>query len=183
MEESRKSRFFLWVVIIFIIMNAATIATILFYVLQPGKTARAYIPNYLQSERRAQKFSSRYFQEQLNLSDEQHAAFRKMNPAFRQETRNIVQNINILRKRIFDELTAPASDTIYLYQLSDSIGQLHGQLKKLTCRYYLNLKRICNDEQQKKLEILFQPVLNNEMQQMWAGKHYRKRYRQNNLMK
>ena len=54
-------------------------------------------------------------------------------------------------------------DTTRLNALSDSIRYLHSNLKKLTYRYYLEIKGICNSEQQKNLELLFSEVFNNDV--------------------
>lgn len=54
--------------------------------------------------------------------------------------------------------------------LSDSIGYLHSNLKKLTYRYYIDIKSICNQEQQKKLEQLFGEIFASDMHMGQNGK-------------
>jgi len=59
-------------------------------------------------------------------------------------------------------MSAVKSDTSMLSALSDSIGYLHSDLKKLTYMYYLEIKGICDPEQQKKLEQLFGEAFSND---------------------
>jgi Spy/CpxP family protein refolding chaperone len=79
-----------------------------------------------------------------------------------------VQGIHVeladLRRLMLQEMSAKNSDTIKLNQLSDSIGLLHAKLKRLTYRYYLDMKDISTPEQQEKLEILFSGIFTRDIQ-------------------
>jgi hypothetical protein len=68
------------------------------------------------------------------------------------------------------EMAAIKSDTSRLNMLSDSIGHLHSNLKKLTYGYYLDIKNICNPEQQKKLEQLFGEMFTNDAPMGFPGR-------------
>ena len=68
------------------------------------------------------------------------------------------------------EMAKKNSDNNKLNMLSDSIGYLHSNLKKLTYRYYIDIKSICNQEQQKKLEQLFGEIFASEMHMGQNGK-------------
>ena len=60
---------------------------------------------------------------------------------------------------MLSEMAADNYDTIRLNTLSDSIGYLHADLKKVTYKYYLDIKNICDQQQQQKLEQLFAECL------------------------
>ena len=60
------------------------------------------------------------------------------------------------------EMTAEKSDARKLEKLSDSMGNLHAELKKETFKYYLNLKSICNADQRKELEDLFSIIFTSD---------------------
>jgi hypothetical protein len=47
--------------------------------------------------------------------------------------------------------------------LSDSIGMLHSELKKITYTYYLDFKRISTPEQQQKLKEIFWLIFEGEI--------------------
>ena len=61
------------------------------------------------------------------------------------------------------ELALEKSDTAKLNILAGSIGILHAELKKVTCNYYLDFKKICTPEQQQKLEELFRGIFEGDM--------------------
>ena len=67
------------------------------------------------------------------------------------------------------EMSEKNCDTNKLNLLSDSIGYLHADLKKLTYKYYLDFKNICNEQQQEKLEQLFGEMFSSDVQmgQKW----------------
>lgn len=100
-------------------------------------------------------YSGRWFSDQLNLSDEQMTRFTEFNPLFRENVRNINNRLNLFRQQMFSEMVSEECDTIRLNKLSDSIGYLHSDLKKITYKYYLEIKNICNQQQQQQLEQLF----------------------------
>ena len=81
--------------------------------------------------------------------------FVEFNPAFRENVRNINMDLNLLRQKMLSEMAAENCDTIRLNTLSDSIGILHANLKKVTYKYYIDIKNICDQQQQEKLEQLF----------------------------
>ncbi len=81
--------------------------------------------------------------------------FAEFNPAFRENVRNINMNLNLLRQKMLSVMASEKYDTIRLNILSDSIGILHADLKKVTYKYYIDIKNICDQQQQEKLEQLF----------------------------
>jgi hypothetical protein len=68
------------------------------------------------------------------------------------------------------EMASAKSDTTKLNMLSDSIGYMHSRLKKLTYKYYLDIKIICNKEQQQKLEQLIREMFANDAPMGFPGR-------------
>ena len=68
------------------------------------------------------------------------------------------------------EMSASKSDTSKLNALSDSIGHLHSDLKKITFRYYLDIKNMCDPEQQQKLEQIFDQMFSTDSHEGRQGK-------------
>ena len=100
--------------------------------------------------------------------------FSEFNPEFRQKVMAINRNLEIKRKEMLAEMSKKNCDTNRLNLLSDSIGYLHAGLKKQTYLYYMNFKRICNEEQQEKLEQLFGEMFSSDVQmeperKRWPG--------------
>jgi Spy/CpxP family protein refolding chaperone len=161
MQKENKHTLMIWAIVILAVMNVATLATILYHQYQPEKTGENKA-QLQQTEEEVATFSGRYFRDKLNMNGEQMSRFREFNQGFRQQARNTAIEMSEKRKRMFMQMKNPQRDTVKLNMLSDSIGYLHSHLKKLTYRYYLDIKDICTPEQQKQLEQLFQEIFTND---------------------
>jgi len=159
-----------WAIVILALMNISTIATIMYENYQSVKTVATSVSDRKQLEVDSEKFTGRYFRDQLNLSSEQMDKFKEFNPVFRPKARYITIELAEKRKQMLIEMSALNSDTARLNAFSDSIGQLHSNLKKITYRYYMEIKSICNQEQQKKLEQIFGEMFTNDSQLGYPGK-------------
>lgn len=151
-----------WALVFLAVMNISTLATILYHQRQSIKPAEPTTENQAQLEADASKFSGRYFRDKLQLDSEQMDKFRTFNPVFRTQARTITVELVRLRQEMMNEMSASHSDTIRLTKLSDSIGFLHRDLKKLTYRYYMDIKNMCNTAQQKQLQLLFNSMFTND---------------------
>ena len=111
-----------------------------------------------------------YFHDQLSFNSEQMSRFVEFNPVFRENVSCINMNLNTLRQKMLSEMASGKYDTIRLNTLSDSIGILHANLKKVTYKYYLEIKNICDQQQQEKLEQLFSRMFANDSRMGQYGK-------------
>jgi len=178
MKTENRNRWMVWAIVVLAILNITTLVTFIYHKNQAIEREIAAIPDPVKSETESMLYSGRYFREELNLSKEQMVRFSQFNPEFRQDARAI--NIKLAEKRheMLVEMAEKNSDRNKLNLLSDSIGYLHAELKKITFMYYLNFKSICSQEQQKKLEQLFGEVFNSDTQilQNGAGRQGGRRY-------
>jgi Spy/CpxP family protein refolding chaperone len=170
MKTENKYSLMIWAIAILAIMNISTLMTLLYHKYQSDTTETISASDPKQLETDSEKFSGRYFRDQLNLSREQMDKFREINPAFRPKARDITIELATRRKQMLIEMAATKSDTIRLNALSDSIGQLHSNLKKITYQYYLEIKNICDPEQQLKLEQIFGEMFNKDSQMGYPGR-------------
>jgi len=168
-EESRK-RWMVWAIVVLAIMNITTLITILYQKNQSEDAEFITAPDQVQSESSSIQYSGRYFRDQLNLSRDQMNRFVQFNPVFRQQARSINIDLDRIRHQMLTEMAKRNSDNNKLNMLSDSIGYLHSNLKKLTYRYYIDIKSICNQEQQKKLEQSFGEIFASDMHMGQNGK-------------
>ena len=155
MRTENKYRWLIWAILVLAVMNITTFVTIIYHNRKQAKQEFPTRPGQAWSESTSIKYSGRYFRDQLNLSSDQMARFVAFNPQFRQEVRDINIELAEKRQQMLSEMSAAKSDTAILNALSDSIGILHADLKKLTYRYYMDFKKICDKQQQEKLEQLF----------------------------
>lgn len=170
MKAENKNRWMVWAIVVLAIMNITTLLTILYHKNQSVEAEFVTAPKQVQSESSSIQYSGRYFRDKLNLNREQMNRFVEINPEFRQQARSININLNRIRHQMLTEMAAKNSDNNKLNMLSDSMGYLHSDLKKLTYRYYLDIKNICNQEQQKTLEQMFGEMFTGDMHMGQNGK-------------
>ena len=160
----------MWTIILLALMNISTILTILY---KRHKADGGQIGNLSEqaiSENPSIKFSGRYFRDKLELTPQQMARFREFNPVFRRKVQDISYELSEMRYRMLMEMSARSVDSSKLNHLCDSIGYLHAGLKRYTYGYYLDLKNICNKEQQLKLEHLFNDMFAQDILTGHKGK-------------
>jgi hypothetical protein len=162
MKAESNTSFKVWTIVILAALNISTLATIIYNRYQSSKAESLSQSDPKLSEVNSEKFSGRYFRDQLSLSRDQMDEFIIINPVFRQKAQSITVGLAVKRKQMLSEMSAVQSDTLRLSALSDSIGQLHSNLKRITYRYYLDIKNICNPEQQQKLEQIFGEMFSND---------------------
>ena len=107
---------------------------------------------------------TRFFRGELNLDTDQLDQFREINRTFNRTAREIEMKMAQLREELIDELGRQNSDSIRLNQLAAEIGENHKKLKEVTITFYLSMKKICTADQQAKLHLIFQSMLNKDSQ-------------------
>lgn len=170
MKPQNKQSLLIWSVVILVVLNVSTLATIAYHKFRENEPAGSCAMPQGQLEADAEKFSGRYFHNQLGFSADQMDRFREFNPVFRQQARAVTLELSAKRKQMLDAMASNNVDTVQLNALSDSIGYLHSHLKKLTYKYYLDMKSICTPEQQQKLEQLFKDMFTNDQPMSFPGR-------------
>jgi hypothetical protein len=163
MRDDSKKGWMVWAIVILAILNITTLLTILYHQYHSAKIEFVTAPVQDLSENSSIQYSGRYFRDKLNLSKEQMNKFVDFNPEFREKVRGINLSLERIRQKMLAEMAANISDKNKLDILSDSIGYLHSSLKKLTYMYYLDIKSICDHQQQKKLEELFNKMFTSDV--------------------
>ncbi len=164
----------IWIIIILAVTNISTIGTIIYnaHFRQNGpvnnQSGQIQVPN---------DHLGRFFRDELNLTYEQHQQFRVLRQKFHSDANAITDEMQVNRNEIMFELKKSKSDTAYLHMRAKDIGKLHEELKHKTFEYYLGMKNICNDEQKRKLFMIFSSMSNSE------GEIKMPNNRQNNFQK
>jgi len=168
MKLKSRNGLLTWALVIMVVVNLATIGTLLYN--RYKSPVPAVVPGKSQTELESAKFSGRYFRERLGLSQEQMKQFAEFNPEFRQQVQKIHAELSALRIQMLEEMSAVTVDTSRLNQLSDSIGSQHALLKKVTFEYFLDLRKVCEPDQQEKLEALFREMFAGDGQMSHEGR-------------
>ncbi len=165
----RNVKLLSWLVVILLVTNLATIATVFYHTHQETIAQKGEPETDAPGDRR-----TRFFKEQLNLSDDQLEPFREANRRFNRHARGISQTMSQLRVDMLDELFADSASRDNLQQIARKVGMQHEDLKMATCDFYLELKSICNDQQRMQLATIFQSLLNSDERVKLPGRQHRK---------
>lgn len=158
----------LWVIVLLFLTNAATIITVISINRRASAIKEPVSGGMQMSEASSLRYSGRYFRDRLGLDRDQMQQFMQINPGFRMRARQISMDLGREKHLLLKEMSGDVCDTLKMNMISDSIGIQHACLKKITCKYYMDLKGICNDNQKKLLLEMFSDMFNGEA----AAIHY-----------
>lgn len=172
MAAQNKYRILIWIIAILVATNLSMAITFLYHKQQDKKQQEQTGNENI--EMPAQQ-RTRFFREQLNLDLQQVDVFRELNRDFNRTAWQFNHRLERLRIEMVNELGRETPDEKRLMNISGEIGNLHTQLKEVTIEYYLAMKEVCDDEQQKKLNELFISVLqkNEDVRLPQGGRRFR----------
>jgi hypothetical protein len=161
-----NNKILIWMVVLLLILNIVTIATILYH----NHQEKTLNDESVIINTEGQMLNGMYLRQRLGFNDSQIAAFREANHGFRPQALTIINRIDSLKEAMFAEMRQDVSDTTKLDQLSQEIGSCHSQLKKGTYKYYLKIRAICSREQRPQFEKIFAPLFEKEALYMPQGR-------------
>lgn len=152
----KKTDILWFAIILLLVLNLSTIGTIVYQ-----NHATSNEREQIVIEPNCDPISGQCFRQNLNFNAEQMKEFRAINRKFRTSAQKIINSIEQLKREFFKELSQESTNQRDIKELSREIGHQHEALKVATAHYYLQLKEICNSEQQQQLEQLFTPLFHN----------------------
>lgn len=159
MKVESKYKILIWLVSILFAVNISTVASLYFHTKRTEKPQK--MTEIAQIDSHAER-GARQFRDKLNLDADQVLQFRDVNREFNRTANRITRQLEILRIDMVTELGKPDTDRERIGAINKEFGQLHEQLKNLTADYYLQMKALCNEEQQQKLYDLFRGMVKTE---------------------
>lgn len=156
MVTKNTYRILIWVIVVLLATNLSMGISFLFHKQQDKKIAAQIKEANIEvpAQQRA-----RFFREQLKLSQNQIESFRDLNRDYNWKARQITMELQSLRIEMINLLGEKDPDKIALDSISKTIGDFHSKLKRETIEYYLEMKKICNEDQQEKLNAIFRSML------------------------
>jgi Spy/CpxP family protein refolding chaperone len=100
-----------------------------------------------------------FLEETLKLSPEQKENTAKLREDHFLKTDALRKEINLLRRRIMDEVLASSPDKEKVERLALQLGEKQGDLEKLTFYHFLNLYNLCRPGQKEKFRSLMAELL------------------------
>jgi hypothetical protein len=152
MDIFRKNKILITLVIVLAVFNISTLATIWYLTIQRR-------PDFPEAQTHPQKIIRELLQNELKLSEDQMRAFEKSGHHNILLTRSILDSIHKNKKLIYDELFTDTPDTLKLHRYTNNIGREQAELEKCVFSHFLELKQLCNKEQQSKFKALFHDLM------------------------
>lgn len=152
MELIKQNKFLKIAVIILLLANLGTVATVWLTKPTPLKQKRK-----LTKEKTCKQNDSKkrhYIIEKLDLSDEQIDIYKKSKREHFKRMQLLKDSIHLKKELIHEEMFKQTPDTLLIKQLSDSIGQLNAKFEKHNYQHFLEIKNILDDNQRDKFKLL-----------------------------
>jgi Spy/CpxP family protein refolding chaperone len=154
-----RYRILIWLVIILLVINISAITTIFLGINIRDRKEPGPFQKRIEMHRH---HDGRFFEQSLNLSPDQHAQFKASRHRFFSEARKLAGQMHNKRVEFVNELASAEPDTLKLQEIADEIGSLHSKLKYQTYKHYIEMKNICNKEQEEELTRIFKSMLYKE---------------------
>ena len=168
MDYFIKKRFSFWLVFFLMVVNIATITTILYHIYSDKTTASSAMVN---------NGAGKIITTELGLNAQQKDMFSSINDVYNEKSKAVLDQLTDKRSEMLSELSETKPDTAILKIIAKEIGELHTTLKLLTIENFLELKKICTEDQQQQLSKMYNDMLECEGHFKGYGKQYRHRYR------
>jgi hypothetical protein len=153
MDYFTNKKFVTWTIIILVALNVFTLSSIwLTKLFRPGP-----FPHTFHEERRppVEKFIER----ELDLSKDQVIKFEQSRKRHKIQSKALHDAIFFKKEKLINELFTPDVDSTEIKKLSEEIGMIQIEFEMQNNLHILELRSICNTEQQKKLKFLFNEML------------------------
>ncbi|MEI6766453.1 MAG: hypothetical protein WCM76_12490 [Bacteroidota bacterium] len=135
-----------WIVGILIIVNIGAISVFAYHI---------YFKKDFSEHRPQQPGPDSFMVHELGFDKMQSEQFAVLKKAHMDKVHAFVAQIKQEKKLLADGVISETVDTLKLDTIADKIGVLYASIRKANTRHYLELKKICTPEQQKKLAEIF----------------------------
>lgn len=148
MEYFSRKKVIGWIVAVLIVINIGAISVFAYHICcNPGSGFDNRSPQGPGPDS--------FLVKELGLDAAQEAQFTALKKSHMEKVHAVANQIRIMKKDLADGVVAEKADTLKLDSIADEIGVLYASIRKANTRHYLELKKICNPEQQKKLAEIF----------------------------
>lgn len=168
MDYFTKRRLVIWGFSILILLNLSALATIAYYrFFRPPREEVRIHPAWRKHKPEPCLWKA------LNFTDAQKAQFDTVKNTYRNRSTKIIHALRQKRVAIIKELSTNEPDNAKLEKLADEIGKLHADLKKESIHHLLELKTICNTEQNEMLSLHFNRMLERHGYEVFMKRNHK----------
>lgn len=103
--------------------------------------------------------SNEFLQEELKLNEAQFDSIISLDKINFLHYQRVLRKLSENRKKLLAEVLKAEPDKAEIKELTRIIGHLNTALNRQTVNHLFNIKKVCNEDQQEKLRILFGDIL------------------------
>lgn len=151
MNYFSKKRLAFWGIVLLVIMNVSSLATVWWQ--------QHRLPGPPRDRGRGPVRVLQFMKKKLGLTETQVKQFAQLQREHFQQARAIQGAILDLKHEFLGELSASSPDEAKVERLAEEIGRKQTELEKLTFYHFLDLKNVCTPEQQIELNTVFGNLL------------------------
>lgn len=163
-----KNNKLFWAVIVLLVFSLTAITTIIIQ-----NRSHSQSSDCLSVDNEGCRLTGTNINKVLDFNEAQMLSFKEANREFNPRSCVIICRLDSLKNEMFVELQRSPSDSLRLDSLAEMIGDQHAALKRQTILFYMQIKKVCTPEQEKKLQEVFYPLFRNETPGSGKGKGYR----------
>jgi len=147
-NKNKNSRWMVAAVVLLVVLNISALALMWLKIGQkPEPPGSEFVRNN-------QNKVILFFKDELGLDDEQIELFLEHRKDHQVQSRKIRDDIQILKEEMLNELFLEQPDTARVARLIVAIGVHQMELEQLTFDHFANLKELCGEPQQERLQKL-----------------------------
>lgn len=146
---TKQQRIFGWLNVFLLVINISAFVTILF-MNNSGLSSKSENSQYRSDE---------FLREELKLSDEQFRTLTKLDGDVFRSYQLLLDKQCEFNFNMLEELSLDNPSKEYLDSIAYRIGHYQTLLKKQTVRHFLNVRSVCNEDQEVLLENLLQSMM------------------------
>ncbi len=146
METIQKNKGWFIAIIILVIVNIATLSTLLYLSLKEKNIPFANMPK--------NSAGAEFLIQSLELNEEQTQKFSVLKKEHQVETRNIREQQKVAREAFFLLLKDSLTNTKKVEEASGKISVYDSQLNLITFNHFKQVRALCSNSQQKKFDSL-----------------------------
>jgi len=152
MNYFEKTRLYLFIIVVLAIFNISAIVAIIYHLRTEHRFNR--------TENREDR--GKHLSDKIGFDKAQAVEFDTLRADFGRKTKAIMTSITDKKMEMMNEFTSETPDTSKLYKLTNEIGNLHAQMRRLSIDHFMSVKKICNPEQKTKLLDMFRNMMKME---------------------
>lgn len=160
MDVFKQNRYLMIVIVLLVILNVGTLL-----MLWIGKPQKPVLP----AGERIPDQLPRLLKNEFGFNDNQIEKFMKSRDKHRRQMMQLNNEIRSIKKQMFDEVFTEDPQPV----LSDSLLKLsqekQAQIEQLTYQHFFELRKMCNPEQQKKLQKMIHEIFHQQLGGMRDG--------------